>query len=169
MYPGTRLEVAFQMARNDPGGWVVRLNGVVVARDEQALQSVLRGVARSDSPILLEGQPALAAHLVERLHILGRRAALPLHQCWTAEDAQPLLDGLKNTPPPGTWVLWNLPLWPVHARHSLREALEQADEGRLAGRFHPETLPRIVGVGTQGLETSLVQRLGFFRLVVQMS
>jgi hypothetical protein len=134
----------------------------------------LRGVALSDSPVLIKASEQDGPVLVERLHALGRRRALPMHDCRSPEEALRLLGAVRETGETspealGTWAFYGVTSWPSSMQSELNRVLAMLDEGRLHGRLRHEGMPRVVVVQYPGeradhLDPELVQRLSFFSL-----
>lgn len=157
----------------------LRVNGSVLAvgdRPELAsFENALRGVALSDSPVLIRGQSPDRKLLAERLHRLGRRAELPLRMCFSPDDAEDLFRavGGPDSPPEalGTWALYGVASWPRELQLLLHKVLETLDEGRLHGRLAHERIPRVLVLEEPddtgaGLEPELQRRLTFFSLAM---
>lgn len=167
--------------------FVVRLNGTLLAgaaRDGRgsALDVPLRGIALSDSPVLIHSDVELErTDMVKRLHELGRRRAHPIHFCRTEQDAEVLfrlvpsdeqmasparaLDAVAHAA--GTWAMHDVGKWPKERQLELVRLLEILDEHRLHGRLPHDRIPRVIVVETshdRHLAPELQQRLSFFEL-----
>lgn len=142
--------------------------------DLSELEPALRSVALSDSPIVVRAPREDHPHLLRRLHALGRRARLPVHECRCAEEAEPLLAGLSTKPETspsalGTWALFEVESWPEDRQRALGDLLEALDLGRLHGRLRHERIPRVVMFSTHErpprVLPSLDLRISYFTLV----
>lgn len=157
----------------------LRVNGSVLAKssasDLHDFDPVLRGVALSDSPVLLEGPADHQSLLVNRIHLLGRRAELPLHICYSARDAEVLFEALQESGSVtqnslGTWALHEVSSWPDELQRTLSGILDLLDEGRLHGRLRHEVIPRVVVLEEELPDVAstytpeLQKRLSFFHL-----
>jgi hypothetical protein len=133
--------------------------------DLSRLQRPLRGIALADSPVLLTGAPEDSRAVVEQLHLLGRRAALPLRICLNNEDAAPLLDYGARSPAAvedlvGTWALYQVGAWTESSLAQLIRTLERFDEARLSGRLAHRDIPRvIVVISPANAHKELLERL----------
>lgn len=141
----------------------------------QAFEHALRGVALSDSPVLIRAKDDHCGDLVDRLHKLGRRKQQPVHQCRHPEQAERLfrivLESQSEEPLEalGTWALHRVEAWPREMQMSLRRVLEKLDQNRLHGRLRHESIPRVVVLQSDGeqatnLEPELAERLSYFSL-----
>ena len=93
----------------------LHVNGHFLAEAQEssfdAFEYALRGVALSDSPVLIRASDRHLRDLVERLHRLGRRKQQPVHQCRHPEEAQKLFrvvlesDDHESGDALGTWAL----------------------------------------------------------------
>ncbi len=151
------------------------LMGVAPEPNLEELEPALRGVALSDSPVLLRGSERVCHDLVGQLHSLGRRADLPMHNCHSPEDAENLfrtvLDEQQepNEKALGTWALFRVEAWPRELQVSLQRILEALDESRLHGRLRHDRIPRVVVVQESdsdgcSLDPALKRRLSYFNL-----
>lgn len=160
-------------------GVSLRINGALLAvghRPElRELEAPLRGIALSDSPVLIRANPNDREHLVDRLHALGRRAALPCHDCRSPDQAEDLfravLEAKDEDAVAGTWVLHHVDAWPRELQASLGRVLETLDEDRLHGRKGHSHLPRVVVLESAdsdlgGFDPELRQRLSYFNVTV---
>ncbi len=121
------------------------LMGVAIKPDLDDLEAALRGVALSDSPVLLRGAEDVCHGLLEHLHRLGRRAELPMHSCHSPEDAEDLFKSVLDDSEPsdgslGTWALFRVEAWPRELQVSLSEAFAERgasmfDRGRYTEAF----------------------------------
>ena len=147
-----------------------------VSRDEamRAFDHVLRAIALSDSPVLVQGgDKTIRAQIAERLHNLGRRAEQPLRICSSARDCTSLIssiiEGASWHEQLGTWVLRGVTGWPSARQDELSSMLERLDQGRFSVGAKHDKVPRvIVLLGENETETELVpqlqQRLSFFNI-----
>lgn len=151
------------------------LMGVAPEPNLDELEQALRGIALSDSPVLLRGSEQICHDLVEQLHRLGRRAALPMHNCHSPEDAEHLFrtvldeEDEPNDAALGTWALFRVEAWPRELQVSLHRILEALDESRLHGRLRHDRIPRVVVVQEsdsdgRSLDPALKRRLSYFNL-----
>jgi len=149
-----------------------------LADDLSVLERPLRSLALADSPIHLRGRLTDCSHVVERLHQLGRRAALPLRLCETAQAAEALLAAAVAPPPRasivGTWALYGVHEWPPETQNRLAAALEALDEGRLSGQLSHQDIPRVIVIvdadrTTKDLLPELSARLSYFKLRLDRS
>ncbi|MCK6548626.1 hypothetical protein L6R52_22465 [Myxococcota bacterium] len=170
-----------------PPAFVVRLNGTLLngaARDGRgsALDVPLRGIALSDSPVLIHSDvDAERTEMVMRLHVLGRRRRHPIHVCHTEQDAEALFrlvprDEQKTSPAStldavvraaGTWAMQDVGTWSKEHQLELVRLLAILDEHRLHGRLPHDKIPRVMVVqSSRGPELvpELQQRLSFFEL-----
>lgn len=141
-----------------------------------ALEPALRGVALSDSPVVVRAASDDQSHLVERLHALGRRSKLPLHVCRSPKDARPLFEGMQaggQTSPEahGTWALFGVDHWPAAEQEELGTLLEVLDLGRLHGHLSHERIPRVIvlmdGERSAHVLPSLERRISYFTLMTE--
>ena len=141
----------------------------------EAFEQALRGVALSDSPVLIRATASHCGDLVDRLHKLGRRNRQPVHQCRHPEEAERLFRVVleakdhENTEALGTWALHQVEAWPREMQISLQQVLERLDQNRLHGRLRHDRIPRVVvlqsdGRGNANLEPELAARLAYFNL-----
>lgn len=155
----------------------LRINGSLLAigrRPElNELDVVLRGIALSDSPVLIRaGRADDRARLADRIHALGRRSGLPVHECRSVADADELFHAVEGKSPEvnarGTWTLHSVATWPKQRQLALGRLLAALDESRLHGRLAHESIPRVVVLestdATQKLEPELERRLSFFNI-----
>ncbi len=156
----------------------LKINGAVLTIAERPalkeLDAPLRGIALSDSPVLIQGTTEDCDQLVNKLHSLGRRAALPVRTCYSPDEAEVLFDAIladgdTQTGVLGTWALHGVDSWPRELQMSLNRVLEAFDEGRLHGRLRHERIPRVVVLQQRearkgALEPELQRRLSFFHL-----
>jgi hypothetical protein len=152
----------------------VRLNGAVVGKGSAPtspeVQRALRGVALSDSPVLVRAEAEQDRRgIANTLHVLGRRKALPMHECKSAEDALPLFRGvlgkIESALVFGTWALYGVASWSKEQQRELCRVLGALDEHRLHGRLSHERMPRVIvleGDNKAALEPELARRLSFF-------
>lgn len=137
--------------------------------------TLLRGIALSDSPVLIEGGlPKDRLAVAARLHTLGRRADLPLRECPSVEDAAPLLrtlvSGESSLTTIGSWAIHEVGAWSEDAQATLARLLSIYDEGRLASIVGHERIPRIIVLTSDDskakLSVSLARRLSYFRIAL---
>lgn len=140
------------------------------------LEAALRGVALSDSPVVIRAPDDDQEHFLNRIHGLGRRRELPMHLCRDPQDARPLLDsvseGADTTPEClGTWALWGIDAWAQEEQQRLGDVLEALDLGRLHGRLRHERIPRVVMLsqpeGGSRLLPALARRISYFTLLAE--
>lgn len=169
------------MIENASTGLALKVNGSVLAvarRPQlQELEPALRGIALSDSPVLVCGDSLDANHVVERLHVLSRRSHLPLRSVHSQREAEPLLRAIHETGDVrtdalGTWALHNVHWWSPEEQLDLAAILAELDEARLHGRLAHQRIPRVLVITRLGdkpgkLEPDLEQRLTFFNVTVQ--
>jgi len=161
----------------EPGeGVALRINGALLAVGRrpalEALERPLRGVALSDSPVLVRAGDPEGPHIAERLHALGRRAALPRRDCLSPDAVRPLLGAVGEgsevaAEALGSWTLHGVAGWPTAVQVDLERVLARLDEARLHGRLKHERIPRVVVVQRPGervdnLHPDLARRLSFF-------
>ena len=157
----------------------LHVNGHLMAVAQESgfkdFERALRGVALSDSPVLIRAKDAHCGDLVDRLHKLGRRNQQPVHQCRHPEEAERLFRVVLDSKDEGssevlgTWALHQVDAWPREMQLSLHRVLEQLDRSRLHGRLRHESIPRVVvlqdaGDRTANLEPQLAERLSYFSL-----
>ncbi len=138
------------------------------------LEGALKSVALSDSPVIIRGQNDDRSYLLDRLHKLGRRSDLPVHQCRSPTEAEPLFasvmdNGDTEIEALGTWALHSVDAWPRDLQIQLNHILEALDLGRLHGRLRHEKIPRIVVLQESETDNSkllpeLSKRLSYFNL-----
>lgn len=159
-------------------GLALRVNGSLLAvgrRPELAeLEPALRGIALSDSPVLLRADNQDGGWIIQRLHGLGRRGELPCRTCHTAVDAEDLLEAVDDSGEvspdvAGTWALFNVHWWSVDRQEQLASLLSKMDEGRLHGRLRHEHIPRVVVTVSPELKQTKLQpelerRLAYFNV-----
>lgn len=149
----------------------LRVNGALLAVGKRPslneLDAPLRGVALSDSPVLLRAsRDEDRAHVTGRLHALGRRSELPLHVCKNVDEARALIKNGAR----GTWALYDVAAWSEQEQASLANLLAQFDQHRLHGHLAHDRIPRVVVV--EGAESAaklapeLAQRLAFFDIAI---
>ncbi|MGF1510203.1 MAG: hypothetical protein ACFB9M_11955 [Myxococcota bacterium] len=162
------------------GGLALRVNGSLLAVGRRPalaeLNPALRGVALSDSPVLVQAEPQDANLIIERIHTLGRRSEMPSRTCHTDVDAVVLLDAIHSSGDVkpdalGSWALFNVHWWSETKQKELAGVLEELDEGRLHGRLRHERIPRVVVAMSPELKSSrlipvLDQRLNYFHISV---
>jgi hypothetical protein len=168
------------MIQTKAKGLKLEVNGSVLAVARRPLlaelEPALRGIALSDSPVLVRADPFDADHVVQRLHVLSRRAELPLQSVHHERDVTSLLgalgkDGEACSEARGTWALHHVHWWSMDRQLDLAALLEDLDTARLHGRLGHHHIPRIVVVSGLGerlgkLEPTLEQRLTFFHLTI---
>src|SRR5688500_8957650 len=86
----------------------LKINGSLLAIGKRPslneLDAPLRGVALSDSPVLVRAtRESDRTHLTGRLHALSRRRDLPLYVCKNVADARSLIKSGSR----GTWALYD--------------------------------------------------------------
>jgi hypothetical protein len=158
-----------------PDAMTLRVNGAVLAVAKRPalaeLDGALRGIALSDSPVLISARREDdRAVIASRIHTLGRRRELPLRVCLREDEAKPLLVGALDertgTDVRGTWALHGVGTWSSEMQHGLAAFLRALDEWRLHGRIAHERIPRVVVIegpdGRAKLDPELVKRLSFF-------
>ena len=159
-------------------GLALKVNGTVLAVGRrpslEAWHPALRGVALSDSPVLVQAQHQDAAFILDRLHQLGRRAELPVHHCHDESEGTDLLqsladDGTVTEEALGTWAIFNVHWWSDESQLRLADVLGKFDEGRLHGRLRHIRIPRVVvtmspETQASGLRSALRQRLAYYHL-----
>ncbi len=158
-------------------GVALHVNGHLLAVAQESgfhkFDPALRGVALSDSPVLIRAKDTHGGDIVDRLHKLGRRNGQPVHQCRHPEQAERLFRVVLestdegNTEALGTWALHRVEAWPREMQLNLHRVLEQLDQSRLHGRLKHERIPRVVvlqavGQQNQNLEPELAARLSYF-------
>ncbi|MEQ9497226.1 MAG: hypothetical protein RIT81_10215 [Deltaproteobacteria bacterium] len=164
---------------NNQDAVALRINGSLMGVAPQPklceLAQALRGIALSDSPVLLRGSEDICHDLVEQLHKLGRRSSLPMHNCHSPEEAETLFrtvfdeEDEPNEDALGTWALFRVEAWPRELQVSLQRILEVLDESRLHGRLRHDRIPRVVVVQEsdsdgRSLDPALKRRLSYFNL-----
>lgn len=159
-------------------GLALKVNGTVVAvgrrPDLETWHPALRGVALSDSPVLVQAPHHDASYILERLHRLGRRADLPVHHCHDENDSSALLACFDDEETPvadslGTWAIFNVHWWSDESQLRLAELLGRLDEARLHGRLRHDQIPRVIvtmnpDAPASGLRNALRQRLCYYQL-----
>jgi hypothetical protein len=149
----------------------LKINGaqLAVARRPSLteLELPLRGVALSDSPVLVRAQhDDDRAHVVGRLHALGRRRSLPLHYCRSVGDLRKLV--LMGAT--GTWALCDVGTWSIEDQRALAQLIGMFDEYRLHGHLSHERIPRVVVVERPDRVSTicgeLSRRLSFFDIAI---
>lgn len=139
-------------------------------------EAALRGVALSDSPVVVHAGEDVQEHLLGRLHSLGRRNGMPLHECRDVNAVEPLFDGVSGGAETsdgclGTWALYGVETWTEKDQDRLGEILEVLDLGRLHGRLRHERIPRIVMLSSsergRRLRTGLARRISYFTLIAE--
>lgn len=151
------------------------LMGVAPRPKLSELAQALRGIALSDSPVLLSGTEDICNGLVKQLHKLGRRSGLPMHNCYSPEEAENLFKTVLdeeeelNEQALGTWALFRVDAWPRELQVSLQKILDALDESRLHGRLRHDRIPRVLVVqesdsDTRSLDPALKRRLSYFNL-----
>lgn len=144
--------------------------------DLAELDTALRSVALSDSPVLIRAPAEDYEHILNRLHALSRRSELPLHRCSAPNDAELLFEGIRSRgesreDAEGTWALFEVDDWPDERQEMLGKVLEQLDLGRLHGRLRHERIPRVMmftDVGrTIRVLPSLDRRISYFTLTAE--
>jgi hypothetical protein len=133
--------------------------------DFAELDRVLKGIALSDSPVLIRARHLEdGATIAHRLHALGRRRTLELTFVETVEDTR----ALANRGTPGTWALSSVSEWAAEAQAELASLIASIDQGRLSSRIADDKMPRIVVIekaeGARSLAPALEARLGFFSI-----
>jgi hypothetical protein len=165
------------------GGLALKVNGSLLAVGRRPALSelgpALRGVALSDSPVLVQAEPQDAAYIMDQLHRLGRRSALPCRTCHTDLDAEALFEAIHDSGDVdpralGSWVLNNVHWWSEERQVQLADVLNGLDEGRLHGRLRHERIPRVMvsvspDVRTRKLIPELGQRLAYFHILASES
>jgi hypothetical protein len=159
-------------------GLALKVNGTTLAVGRRPKLAewtpALRGIALSDSPVLVQASDQDAAHILEQLHRLGRRSELPIHHCHTESEGTNLLrgmssDGIVAPESMGTWAIFNVHWWSEESQTTLGRVLESFDEARLHGRLSHSKIPRVVvtmSAHTQAsnLREPLRQRLAYYHL-----
>lgn len=155
----------------------LHVNGHLLAVAQEsgfhAFENALRGVALSDSPVLIRADDRHCGDLVNRLHKLGRRHEQPVHEIRHPEEAERLFRVVLDSDPEdssealGTWALHQVDAWPREMQLSLYRVLEQLDQSRLHGRLRHEKIPRVVVLQSDSqsgmsLEPELAARLSYF-------
>jgi len=167
----TRREIA-------ENGLGLKINGALLAVGRRpALEEwtpALRGIALSDSPVLIQATHQDAAFLLDRIHELGRRSNLPLHHCHSESESVPLLQSIRSKGSVsddalGTWAIFNVHWWSEDSQIRLAEILAGFDEARLHGRLRHERIPRVVvtmnpDTPASNLRGELRQRLAYYHL-----
>lgn len=170
----------FEASTNSSQLMSLAINGSELAvanlPDLSELEPALRSVALSDSPVVIRAPESVQNHLLEKLHQLGRRAALPLRICRSLEDADKLLNALSprgDTHPAtlGTWALFEVDTWPEDKQDKLGELLEELDLGRLHGRLRHERIPRVMAFTSLAKEnrfrSALEKRISYFTIIAK--
>jgi len=159
-------------------GLALRVNGSLLAVGRRPrlveLEAPLRGIALSDSPVLLRADTQDGGWIIQRLHALGRRADLPCRTCHTAVEAEPLLEAVDgsgdvSSETAGTWALFNVHWWSEDRQMQLASVLSKLDEGRLHGRLRHVHIPRVVVTVSPDfkqtkLQPDLERRLAYFNV-----
>jgi len=159
-------------------GLALKVNGTMLAVGKRpSLESwnpALRGVALSDSPVLIQASHQDSAFILDRLHDLGRRRNLPVRQCHTEEEGGVLLHSLKSDGTVqedalGTWAIFNVHWWSDEAQIRLADLLGKLDEARLHGRLRHDRIPRVIvtmhpDTQASSLRSGLRQRLSYYHL-----
>ena len=147
-----------------------------VTREEalKAFDHVLRAIALSDSPVLVQGgNKDTRAQIAERLHNLGRRAEQPLRMCSTPRDCTKLIsnlfEGASWDTTLGTWVLRGVTEWAIDRQKELSNLLERLDQQRFSLGAKHDKVPRVIVLlgeaeEKEGLTPQLQQRLSFFNI-----
>lgn len=163
-------------------GLGLKVNGSLLAVGKRpaldAWTPALRGIALSDSPVLIQASHQDAAYILERIHALGRRRDLPVHHCHTEDEGQSLLhalqsDGTVHDEALGTWAVFNVHWWSDEAQSRLADLLGELDEARLHGRLRHDRIPRVVvtmnpDTQASSLRSGLRQRLAYYHLSAVM-
>lgn len=158
------------------------INGALLAvaprSSPDELDRALRGIALSDSPVLIRAEyDDDRTELARRLHALGRRRELPLHICRSADEAQALFRAIAGvsqaqTTALGTWALCGVTDWPKELQRSLTGVLATFDESRLHGRLSHERIPRVIVLermeSEPAFEPDLERRLSFFHIAANL-
>lgn len=159
-------------------GLTLKVNGALLAVGRRpALEEwtpALRGIALSDSPVLIQASHQDAAFLLDRIHRLGRRRELPVYHCHTEAESDALLSSLSeegevSDDALGTWAIYNVHWWSEESQNRLSEVLGRLDEARLHGRLRHDRIPRVVVTMTpetfpSNLQPELGQRLSYYHL-----
>jgi hypothetical protein len=159
-------------------GLALRVNGSLLAIGRRPrldeLDPPLRGIALSDSPVLLRADTQDGGWIIQRLHGLGRRSAFPCRTCHTAVEAEPLLEavdpsGEVSSEVAGTWALFNVHWWSCDRQDQLASVLSKLDEGRLHGRLRHIHIPRVIVTVSpefkqSKLQPELERRLAYFNV-----
>lgn len=159
----------------------LHINGTLLAvadaDDLENFDPALRGVAMSDSPVLIQGEGDTCDLLCDRLHALGRRNEQPVHRCNVPEEAERLFNSVLGRNPSegeslGTWALHRVEAWPREMQLNLQRVLETLDESRLHGRLRHDRIPRVVVLQSEApthsrLEPELHQRLSYFNVAAR--
>lgn len=159
-------------------GLALRVNGSLLAVGRRPslleLEPALRGIALSDSPVLLRADTQDGGWIIQRLHGLGRRSALPCRTCHTAVDAEELLEAVDESGEvdprvAGSWALFNVHWWSADRQDQLASLLSKLDEGRLHGRLRHEHIPRVIVTVSPDfkqtkLQPELERRLAYFNV-----
>lgn len=159
----------------------LHINGSLLAISETddlvEFDPALRGVAMSDSPVLIQAEDETCDLIIDRLHALSRRHEQPVHRCNLPEEAEALFktvleedDGSGATL--GTWALHRVEAWPREMQLNLQRVLETLDESRLHGRLRHDRIPRVVVLQSDsepkhGIEPELQQRLSYFSVAAR--
>jgi hypothetical protein len=152
------------------GGASLRINGALLAVARRPsltdFDAALRGVALSDSPVLVRAaREEDRTHIAGRLHALGRRRDLPLHGARTVAEARALIVSRAS----GTWALHDVASWSEADQVALARLLALFDEHRLHGNLSHEQIPRVVVIeGEKDAQfcEELAGRLAFFDITI---
>ena len=134
-------------------GLALKVNGTTLALGRRPKLTewtpALRGIALSDSPVLVQASDQDAAHILDQLHRLGRRSELPVHHCHTESEGADLLealdtDGAVLDAALGTWAIFNVHWWSEESQTRLADVLGSFDEARLHGRLTHAKIPRVI-------------------------
>jgi hypothetical protein len=149
-----------------------------VSREEalKAFDQVLRAIALSDSPVLVEGgSPINRTQIAERLHILGRRSEQPFRICSTVRECKKLLSGdvggASWEKRLGTWALRGVTAWSLDRQQELSALLERLDEQRFSSGVKHDKAPRVIVLlgedeAPAELTPQLQKRLSFFHIAL---
>lgn len=156
----------------------LRVNGTSLPPAERTdlrrFDAVLRGIALSDSPVLIRAEREDdKRRIVARLVAFGRRSDLAVRPCLSFPDAVGLIDsvltGQTERDVAGTWALHNVSTWDAESQRALARVLEVLDACRLEERLPHERIPRVVVLEASRsaeLTPELARRLGFFEISV---
>jgi len=149
-------------------------DSVTRAEALKAFDHVLRAIALSDSPVLVQGgNKDTRAQIAERLHNLGRRAEQPLRICSSARDCTKLITNLFEDASwdktLGTWVLRGVTEWAIDRQKELTNFLERLDQQRFSVGAKHDKVPRVIVLlgeseEKESLSPQLQQRLSFFNI-----